>query len=279
MIKKCFLAILSLSLLAGCATRNIDGPSAEIHPHEYTQQASGGAVTPPQEEPETDETDRHPQASQEELERELADKGSSQPLYTIDRDKPMVALTFDDGPGAGTRQILDTLDKNGCRATFFVIGLQAQEHPDLIQAIADQGSVVGNHTWNHKNLTKLTCDEVCWELQAVDDLVYDICGIYPPVIRAPFGEVNDTVRGIAGDRNCWIINWTVDTKDWKTKNSDKIYDAVMDSVEDGSIILCHDLYAETGEAMERVIPALVEEGYQLVTIPELLEYTQINSAD
>lgn len=191
---------------------------------------------------------------------------------TIDPDKPMVALTFDDGPSKTTTKILNILSENGGRATFFVVGNRVYDYADTTKEIVNQGSEVGSHTWDHKKLTLLSNAEITKELVDTNDIVYTVANVRPKVLRPPYGSVNDKVKSVAKGEDMAIANWSIDTLDWKTKNASATYDAIMKDVKDGSIILAHDLHPETGDAMEKVIPELVKRGYQLVTVSELLEY-------
>ena len=191
-------------------------------------------------------------------------------ISTIDPERPMIALTFDDGPGPYTQRILDTLSANNARATFFIVGNRVKSYPETMQAIVDQGSEIGNHSWGHASLVKLDEQGVREQLIWTNDEVEKNTGVRPVLLRPPYGEVNDSVTAIVKDVGMPIINWSIDTLDWKTKDPHKTYDAIMGSVTNGCIILCHDIYEETAEAMETVIPDLVKAGYQLVMVSEML---------
>lgn len=262
--KKLTAAFLILAFLLHFVPRVSTKPNIDIH-NIYLKHQTEENIERTTEDADAEDTANDSLDVAVEIEPEL-------PARTIDKDKPMVAITFDDGPGNGTQQILDILSEYDSVATFFVIGKHVEQQPELLKAIVDQGSVIGNHTWSHKNLRSLSKDQILSEIQAVDDIVNEICGISPAVIRAPFGEVNDDIRNIAAETNRQLINWTVDPRDWSTKDANQTYDAIMNSVENGSIILVHDYYSETAEAMVLVIPELLNQGYQLVTIPELLEF-------
>lgn len=184
-----------------------------------------------------------------------------------DPSKPMVALTFDDGPNRESSQIvLDTLNKNGVKGTFFMVGKMAAAHPDMVKKIADSGHELGNHSWDHPILTKLTNDGVTSQLGRTDDAVKAGAGKPPTVFRPPYGAVDQKVRSITKEPT---ILWSVDTLDWKTRNAAKTYDSIM-SAKDGDIVLMHDIHAPTAEAVVRAVPELVKKGYQLVTVSELM---------
>ncbi|HCC35101.1 MAG TPA: hypothetical protein DEQ02_05500 [Ruminococcaceae bacterium] len=191
----------------------------------------------------------------------------------IDPLRPMIALTFDDGPSKHTSRILDLLEQYKGHATFFVIGNLIESRPDTIKRAADLGCEVVGHSWDHRDLTKLSSDEMKAEILDTHNAIESITGSSSHMYRPPYGAVNDSLTNASSELGFSIINWSVDTVDWKTKNADAVYTAVMADVNDRAIILCHDLYSTTAEAMEQVIPALVSQGYQLVTVSELLEYS------
>lgn len=190
----------------------------------------------------------------------------------VDPDKPMVALTFDDGPKAGsTNQILDLLEANGVRATFFIQGKQAAQYPGLVQRAYSLGCEIGNHTYNHKDLTALDDQEAMDQIESVNSLVKELTGAGCALVRPPHG------RGWRDSRVLALvpyplIMWSIDTKDWSTHDAVKTIAAVLDNVKDGDIILMHDVYTETAEAAASVIPELVARGYQLVTVSEMFAY-------
>ena len=188
----------------------------------------------------------------------------------IDPEKPMIALTFDDGPNAATTErILNTLTKNNARATFFVLGYMIDSYPDTIKKIIEQGSQIGNHTKNHKNLNLENATTITNEINYVKNRVKEIANYDITVLRPPYGNANETVKSVA---NCPLILWNVDTLDWKSRNANSVYNETLNYVSDGAIILMHDIYSSTADAVERIVPALISKGYQLVTIDELFEY-------
>ena len=191
-------------------------------------------------------------------------------MATIDPERPVIALTFDDGPGPYTEQILDILAANGARATFFVVGNRIKAYPEVMADIVAQGSEIGNHSWSHAYLTKLDEQGVREQLQWTVDEVEKATGVKPTLLRPPYGSLNDSVLGIIKEMGMPIITWSIDTLDWSTKDPHKTYDSIMGSVTNGCIILCHDIHEETAEAMLTVVPDLVKAGYQLVTVSEML---------
>lgn len=193
------------------------------------------------------------------------DKGPIQ----IDKNKPMVALTFDDGPNPSvTNRILDILKEHNSRATFFVVGNRLKNYPDTLRRIVSENSEIGSHTYQHKSLPLLSKNNIISEITRVDDILIDITGAGANTLRPPYGSVNDVVKSVSGKP---LINWSVDTEDWKSKDPKKIAKNVLDNVQDGDIILLHDLYETTAEAVDIFVPKLIEQGYQIVTVSELFE--------
>lgn len=193
-------------------------------------------------------------------------------LRYIDPNKPMIALTFDDGPyDKTTDQILDTLADNDSAATFFVVGNRINYYPDTIKEMVERGNEIGNHSYTHKfNLTKLDYDALMDEINKTQTALNKYVENYQiEVLRPTFGAYNDELKKDCG---CIIVNWSVDTQDWKSRNSEKIVSRVIGKVKDGDIILMHDIYQSTADAVKQLVPELIAQGYQLVTVSELLEY-------
>ncbi|MBO4920278.1 MAG: polysaccharide deacetylase family protein [Lachnospiraceae bacterium] len=185
----------------------------------------------------------------------------------IDPAKPIVALTFDDGPSANTASILETLNEYGAHATFFMVGENVTAHPDRVKMVYDAGCEVGNHTVNHKNLNNLTKKEIKKEIEDNQADINAALGVtISCLVRPPYGNVNDNVREACKHP---MINWSVDTLDWKSRNADSVFEEVKKSTKDGSIILMHDLYGSTAEAVKKVVPWLVEQGYQICSVSEM----------
>lgn len=189
----------------------------------------------------------------------------------IDKNKPMIALTFDDGPNHNTAKILTTLEKYHIKATFFILGRNIEGNEKVIKKMSDLNMEIGNHMYSHKLLTKLTSDEITKEIKKVDNLIFEITGKNPTLIRPSYGSYNNRIKKIM-DRP--IIIWNIDTLDWKYHNSKKIYKRVMKSISDGDIILMHDIYNATANSLELIIPELLKEDYQFVTVSELLYYKE-----
>lgn len=192
-------------------------------------------------------------------------------IYTakIDPKKKMVALTFDDGPGPYTQEIVNCLKKNDARATFFVIGNRVNSYKSALTSAYDNGNLIANHTYSHPTLTSLNTSSVKSQISKTDSAVKKLTGEVPSLMRAPGGATNSRVRN-AIDKP--FIYWSIDTLDWKHRNKQKTIDTVMRNVKDGDIILMHDIHKPSKEAALELIPKLKKAGYQLVTVEELAEY-------
>lgn len=177
-----------------------------------------------------------------------------------------VALTFDDGPGSFTGRLLDCLERNNAKATFFMVGTEINSFPDEVKRMSELGCELGNHTYDHTDLTTLSADEITSEISRVDEKLVELTGQGASVVRPPYGSINDTVKATIGTP---MILWSIDTLDWKTEDVESTVEEVMNNVKDGSVILMHDIYSTSVDAAEILIPQLIEEGYQLVTVHEL----------
>ena len=185
----------------------------------------------------------------------------------IDPSRPMVALTFDDGPLTDVdNRILDSLAQHGGKATFFMVGDRVASRAAVVKRMAAEGHELANHTLNHKYLNKLSEAEVRAQVQQCNDVIESVSGVRPTIMRLPGGIHNASIRA---NVQMPMIQWSIDTLDWKTRNADKTVAAVVGQVKDGDIVLMHDLYSSTGEAAERIIAELTNQGYQLVTVSEL----------
>ena len=187
---------------------------------------------------------------------------------TLDKDKPAVALTFDDGPSGQTPRILDALEQNGGLATFFLVGDRVEKYAETAQREYQMGCLVGTHLYSHTKLTKLSAEEIKGELELCNTAHESVLGAAPVVARPPYGSANATVKETL---NMPLINWSLNSNDWETRDADRIYNDVMNNVQDGDIVLFHDLKDFSASAIERIAPALADMGYQMVTVQELFE--------
>ena len=187
----------------------------------------------------------------------------------IDPNKPMVAITFDDGPNPETTTpMLDALEENYAKATFFCLGQNAGYYPETVQREYNLGMEVGTHTYSHVVLTKLGASQLDDEISKSVDAINKAIGVKPTLMRPPYGAVNKTVLSAVGGYNLCCMNWSLDTEDWKTKNADATYNEVM-KAQDGDVVLLHDIHEYNVDAVKRFVPDLIAEGFQLVTVPEL----------
>lgn len=189
----------------------------------------------------------------------------------LDPNAPMIALTFDDGPNyASTKIVVDTLKKYNAKATFFVLGQhltkEQTNNRDILKEAYENGNEIASHTYDHKALTKLSNAEIKDETTKTATLIQDVIGEEPTLLRPPYGDMNSSVAQIIGYP---MIMWSVDTLDWKTRNTQLTVDSVIKGARDGAVILMHDIHMPTAQAVEIIVPKLIEQGYQLVTISEL----------
>ena len=187
----------------------------------------------------------------------------------IDPSKPMVAITMDDGPNPDTtNQILDAFEENYAKATCFCLGQNAGYYPEVVKREYDLGMEVGTHTQSHEQLTKLSSSALTSEISESVDAIKEATGTAPVLMRPPYGAVNSTVLAEAKKQGLCAVNWSLDTEDWKTKNADDTYKMVMTAT-DGDVVLLHDIHEYNINAVERFVPDLIAEGYQLVTVSEM----------
>lgn len=193
-------------------------------------------------------------------------------IRVIDPGKPMVALTFDDGPSyTYTSRVVNQLKKYDGRATFFVLGCRLGDAAaqSLVKSSFQYGNEIASHTYNHKQLSALSPEDIKWESDTTKSAIKKITGSDPVLTRPPYGAYNDKVKA---NVDTPLILWSIDTRDWETRNADSTVASVLNSVQDGDIVLMHDIYDATASAAERLIPELINRGYQLVTVSELATY-------
>lgn len=192
----------------------------------------------------------------------------------IDLSKPMVALTFDDGPnGKATPKILDTLEKYGVVATFFDLGQNMANYPKVVKREETIGCEVESHTYAHKNLNKLTSAQIKADMEKAEKVYQNVLGHKPSLVRPPYGNANSTVKNTL---KYPLINWDIDTLDWKSRNAESVLKEIHKySDYDGRIILMHGIYNSTAEAVEKLVPELIDNGYQLVTVSEMAKYKNV----
>lgn len=187
-----------------------------------------------------------------------------------DSSEKRIALTFDDGPHPEvTNQILALLEKYGAKATFFMIGSRAQYYPGLVREVRDNGHEIGNHTWTHPVLTKMTTADIEKEYNSTEEAIIHATGEHSTVFRPPYGAINDDVRNAIP---CRSVNWTIDTLDWKYRDSEKLLPMLKEALHNNAIVLMHDIHQSTADGLERVLAYLQKEGYEFLTVSEILQY-------
>jgi peptidoglycan/xylan/chitin deacetylase (PgdA/CDA1 family) len=190
----------------------------------------------------------------------------------IDPDKPMIALTFDDGPGGYSKELADLFAEYGGHATFFVLGSLVPNYEEELKYVYEMGNEVGSHTYSHKNLNIHSESTIQSELEKTRQAIHDAIGADPTVIRTPYGNANSKVmKYIDGP----VILWSVDSEDWKSRDTDTIVKDVLRYAEDGDIILLHEIYGFSFNATKTILKELAKEGYQFVTVSELIKYKGI----
>ena len=190
----------------------------------------------------------------------------------LETREPVVALTFDDGPQATlTPRLLDILKAQGVRATFFVIGMNVEQNPDVLRRIAAEGHEIGNHSWSHPNLAKLP--EASWrgQLQETHDVITRTVGHGPRCMRPPYGDITPEQERLIGDGFHYrVVLWSVDPDDWKEPSRPVLLHRVLARSGPGAIILLHDIHASTVDAVPGIIEGLKRRGLRFVTVSELL---------
>jgi len=200
----------------------------------------------------------------------------AQPQITFNSvhvDGPYIALTFDDGPHATlTPKLLDLLAAHHMKATFFVVGQNAADHPDILRRAVREGHEIGNHSWSHPNLGKMSDEAVRRELQKTDDAIFAAIGKHPTLLRPPYGSITARQKHwIHEDFGYRIIIWDVDPLDWKRPGPSVVCSRILKETRAGSIVLAHDIHPPTLEAMPATFDQLDRKGFKSVTVSELLK--------
>jgi peptidoglycan-N-acetylglucosamine deacetylase len=180
------------------------------------------------------------------------------------------ALSFDDGPVSGTNDLLDVLAEKDVDVTFFTVGSNVSNHPEILARMAAEGHIIGNHTFDHAQLTRLSAKEVRTQIESTNDLIEQATGSRPSLLRPPYGATNGQVAAVAKELGMAQINWDVDPEDWKDRNSEVVRERVLANTRNGSIVLSHDIHETTRDAYADIIDGLRDKGFTLVTVPELL---------
>ena len=266
-------------LLTACGTAASAGPSAP--PEHLVPAVVPVRPADPGEMPELPVSDLEalltelPQAEEpaasEEAAQSAEEDADPAPERVVDPTRPMVALTYDDGPHAAfTDQILDILEEHGAVATFFEVAANLHKAPDAVRRAADLGCEIGSHSYRHANLGKMDQAAQQADQAAADALFQEVLGTTPSLLRPPYGSMNKTLKTTSGRS---IVTWSIDPEDWRCRDADTVVSRIQaEKSLDGQVILLHSIYDSTVEATETLVPWLLEQGYQLVTVSELIQY-------
>jgi peptidoglycan/xylan/chitin deacetylase (PgdA/CDA1 family)/Tfp pilus assembly protein PilE len=190
-------------------------------------------------------------------------------LQTLDPNKKYISITFDDGPNpATTPQVLQILKEKNVTSTFFMLGQMAAENPTLAKQVAEGGHDIANHSWDHADMVNISADAVKDEFAKADKAIFDATGVLPTLVRPPYGAVNASVAQIIGRP---IIQWDIDSEDWKSKNAGVIMQRLQSTAFAGGIILMHDIQPATVEALPGLIDWLRGQGYEILPVSQLLD--------
>jgi peptidoglycan-N-acetylglucosamine deacetylase len=192
---------------------------------------------------------------------------------SVHTDGPYIAMTFDDGPSATlTPKLLDLLAARHIKATFFVIGENVAEHPEIVERAAREGHEIGNHSWSHPNFGKMSAESVRSQLRRTDDAIKNATGKRPTLMRPPYGSITDREKHWIHDEFGYqIILWDVDPYDWRRPGPAVVRNRILKETQPGSIVLSHDIHPGTIEAMPSTFDALEAKGFKFVTVSELLQ--------
>ncbi len=186
------------------------------------------------------------------------------------RKAKCIALTFDDGPVRQTAAVLDALKAHRARATFFVLGSQAGQHPALLRRMLAEGHAIGNHSWSHPQFFRMSTNAIVKQIGATNAVVRTATGTAPVMMRPPFGEQDARIRKAIRRFGDAVVLWNVDTEDWKYRNTKRVAGYVVKHAKRNAIVLLHDIRPTTRAAVPTIVAKLQAKGYTLVTVPELL---------
>lgn len=188
--------------------------------------------------------------------------------------KPTIALTFDDGPSQYTKEIVELLNKYNANATFFILGNKINNYQETLKFLLQNGNELGNHSYNHKQLTKLSEQELKQQIESTNKIVKETLNYDIHLLRPTYGAITNQLKN---NIDMEIVLWNVDTKDWKLRNSKMIAKKALGDIKDGKIVLMHDIYKTTLQALKLILPELEKQGYQIVTVSELKEIQKLRN--
>ena len=193
------------------------------------------------------------------------------PVYCVQQDEKIVALSFDAAWGnEDTQTLIDILEQYGVNTTFFVVGDWADRYPESVQALAEAGNEVMNHSSSHAHFSTLSTNEINADISACNDKIEAITGARPTLFRCPYGEYDDHVIKAVNALGMTAVQWDVDSLDWKGISADQITRRVLDRVQPGSIVLFHNAAEHTPEALPKILESLLSDGYRVVPVSQIL---------
>lgn len=217
-----------------------------------------------------DPIEKELQLEEEENVRDHAAEEHEAFLEEAYKDKKLIALTFDDGPSKYSEQLVDELKKRNVPATFFILGSNAENKHETLKFESDAGNEIGIHSYVHKLFTRLKDEEIEEQIDKTKNIITEATKIEPKLIRVPYGSLNNRVNSLLDKTQLTSVLWTVDSKDWKFRNTEKTYQYVMKKVKGNDIILMHDSYQTSVNAALKIIDTLQSDGYTFVTVSEFL---------
>lgn len=195
----------------------------------------------------------------------------------LDPNGKYIALTFDDGPHPKvTPRVLEALQQYDAKATFFMLGKQVETYSTVAKQVAEAGHEIANHSSGHLDLTKLSNETIKQEINETNNKIEKVTGLNPTLVRPPYGAYNDIVINFANNNGDSIILWSVDSLDWKSRNASAVIETVTRNVTNGSIVLLHDIHASTADALPQLLESLGNQGYQFITVSDLLALQEEN---
>lgn len=202
------------------------------------------------------------------LRLEDVDEATAYVSASVKEESPKIAITFDDGPSESwTPVLLDGLKERGVKGTFFLIGQNVEKCPDVVKRLYEEGHLIGNHTYHHVEITKVSEEEAYREILDTNEAIRKITGEEVEYMRPPFGAWQ---RDLELEMPVLPVMWTIDPLDWTTENTDEVVNKVVTEAEENDIILLHDCYKSSVEAALRIIDILQKEGFEFVTVDELM---------
>jgi len=211
-----------------------------------------------------------------------ASTGASKPAtwFSVNVDGPYIAMTFDDGPSPETTpRLLDILKQRNIKATFFMIGQNAERNPAIVKRILAEGHEIGNHSWTHPQLSKLSDDRVTEEINKTQNAIKDASGYTPVLMRPPYGAITARQKDwIEKQFGLNVIIWSVDPFDWKRPGASVIEERILAGARPGAIVLSHDIHKQTVDAMPATLDALAAKGFKFVTVSQLIAMNKPKSS-